>query len=144
VLNAPLGGGGYRSLNRSTRMQLAQQTVEIVGRHSYTSARGRVLDIAESLRACLDGTRFFPPEELEWMQNEVLARLAEGFPTAFEVVNETTLSGIARVASGGQGPFAVLNFASAKNPGGGFLNGSQAQEESAPGRSRSSASPRVR
>src|SRR5439155_4311485 len=69
-------------------------------------------------------------EELERLRQEVLARPGEQFPTAVEVVNETTLAGIARVLADGNGPVAALNFASAKNPGGGFLNGSQAQEES--------------
>jgi uncharacterized protein (TIGR02452 family) len=117
-------------VNRWTRMELAKQTVEIAQRGSYKSAGGRVIDIAESVRACLDATRFFPPEELERIRQEILARPADELATSFEVVNETTLAGIARVQFEGQAPVAALNFASAKNPGGGFLNGSQAQEES--------------
>lgn len=117
-------------MNRSLLMELAEKTVEIVERGSYQTASGRVIDIAASVRACLDATRFFPSEELERLRQEVLARPSEGFGTTFEVVNETTLAGIARVLAEGKGPVAALNFASAKNPGGGFRNGSQAQEES--------------
>lgn len=117
-------------MNRSARMEMGKQTVEIVERGSYTSPRGHAVDIAGEVRACLDGTRFFSPEALEHLRQETLARPAEGFDTAFEVVNETTLAGIARLLADGGGPVAALNFASAKNPGGGFLGGSQAQEES--------------
>jgi uncharacterized protein (TIGR02452 family) len=111
-------------------MDLAKQTVEIVERGRYQSASGRAIDIAASVRACLDATRFFPPEVLDRLRQDILARPAKGLATAFEVVNETTLAGIARVLADGKGPVVALNFASAKNPGGGFLNGSQAQEES--------------
>ena len=117
-------------MRRSTRKELAQQTVEIVERGSYQSATGRVIDIAASVRACLEGTQFFAPEDLERLRQEVLSRPPESFATSLEVVNETTLAGITRVLTDGKGPVAALNFASAKNPGGGFLNGSQAQEES--------------
>jgi uncharacterized protein (TIGR02452 family) len=117
-------------VKRSTRMELAKQTVEIVERGTYQAANGRVIDITKAVRACLDATRFFPSEQLERLRQEVLTRSAEGLATTFEVVNETTLAGIARMYSEGKGPVAALNFASAKNPGGGFLNGSQAQEES--------------
>ncbi len=117
-------------MKRSTRMELAKQTVEIVERGSYQLASGRVIDIAMAVRACCDATRLFRPEELERLREQVLARPAEGFATTFEVVNETTLAGVARLLAERNGPVAALNFASAKNPGGGFLNGSQAQEES--------------
>jgi uncharacterized protein (TIGR02452 family) len=117
-------------MNRSTRAEFARDTVEIVERGSYRSAPGRVVDVSEPIRACLEATRYYPPEELERLRRDVLGHPGTDLPTVFEVVNETTLSGIARVLSRGQGPVAVLNFASAKNPGGGFLNGSHAQEES--------------
>ncbi len=109
---------------------MGQQTVQIVERGAYASPRNRAVDITGDVRACLDGTRFFPPEALEQVRQEVLARPAEGLDTVLEVANETTLAGIARVLADGRGPVAALNFASAKNPGGGFLGGSQAQEES--------------
>lgn len=117
-------------MNRAARMEMGRETVEIVERGAYTSLGGRAVDIGEPVRACLEATRFFSPEALEEVRQEVLARPADGFDTTFEVVNETTLAGIARVLSDGHGPVAALNFASAKNPGGGFLGGSQAQEES--------------
>jgi uncharacterized protein (TIGR02452 family) len=117
-------------MKRSTRAEVAQETVAVVNRGSYTSPAGRTIDLADTVRACREGTRFFPPEELERLRRDVLVRPADGLATAIEVVNETTLAGIARLLADGGGPVAALNFASAKNPGGGFLGGSQAQEES--------------
>lgn len=116
-------------MNRSTRSAIAEQTVEIVRRGSYVLGDGRTVDLAESVRACLDGTRYFPADELERLRDNMLIRPADR-TTVIEVINETTLAGIARVLSDGAGPVAALNFASARNPGGGFLAGSQAQEES--------------
>jgi len=46
------------------------------------------------------------------------------------VTNETTCGALARLATLGEGHLACLNFASARQPGGGFLAGAQAQEES--------------
>ena len=117
-------------MNRGQRSQLAEETLAILDAGRYEVA-GRTVDIAETIRECITGTRYFEPEELARIRDEVTGRPNPGFETRFEVVNETTLSGAAELAETSQtGRVGVLNFASAKNPGGGFLGGSQAQEES--------------
>jgi uncharacterized protein (TIGR02452 family) len=117
-------------MNRATRTELARQTLGILERGTYDLPGGHVVDMTSAVAGCLEATRFFPPEELERLRQQVLARSAEGNAATIEVVNETTLAGVARVLSTGGVPVAALNFASARNPGGGFRNGSQAQEES--------------
>ena len=117
-------------MKRSMRAELAKQTVTIIERGSYTAPSGRDVDLAESVRACLAGTRFWTPEELEVLRIRQPGRPTGNHAATLEVANETTLAGVTRLLAGGAGPVAALNFASAKNPGGGFLNGSHAQEES--------------
>lgn len=111
------------AMNRSARASLASETLAILETGRYTSPSGRVVDLREHLRRARDGTRSYPPEGS--------VRLP-GFldrPTQIEVVNATTLDAARPLADQGR-RVAALNFASAKNPGGGFLSGSQAQEES--------------
>jgi uncharacterized protein (TIGR02452 family) len=117
-------------MNRSDRTILAKETVKIVNRGVYKVRDGRVVNIAASVESCLAGTRYFPPEELERIRQEVAARPVQDGKTIIEVCNKTTLTGIKRLLAQAGHPVAALNFASAKNPGGGFLAGSQAQEES--------------
>jgi uncharacterized protein (TIGR02452 family) len=117
-------------VKRSTRTEMARQTVEIVERGTYAATDGRTVDIGHAVRGCIEATRFLPPEELKRLRQRVLASPIPATSTVIEVVNETTLEGIHRLLAAGRGPVAALNFASAKNPGGGFLNGSLAQEES--------------
>ncbi|TDC93813.1 TIGR02452 family protein [Actinomadura sp. 7K507] len=114
-------------MSRHPRRNTAQQTVEILGRGDYPAPSGRTVSIAGSLARAVEGTVLYRPDELD----ELLQRLPAAGPgteTRIEVTDETTLAAAHRLCSPGQVPFA-LNFASAKNPGGGFLNGAHAQEE---------------
>jgi uncharacterized protein (TIGR02452 family) len=118
--------------NRSARGRVARETVEILDAGCYLDPSGERVDISPSLARCVSGTVVYGESqgELDLRCRDILDRRRSGFDAQFEVVNETTLGAARRLVERGEGDVAALNFASAKHPGGGFLGGSQAQEES--------------
>jgi uncharacterized protein (TIGR02452 family) len=101
---------------------VAQQTEQIVAAGAYRAPAGHEVSVAAAIEAAREGTRMYGPDPV--------AAPSVPFPvspadTLFEVTGESSLEAARRIAE----PVAVLNFASARNPGGGFLNGAQAQEE---------------
>ncbi|MDY6938552.1 MAG: TIGR02452 family protein [Cyanobacteriota bacterium] len=113
------------------RIAIAQDTLKIIESGCYQTPDGTHIDISSDIRTCLQKTQPYTPEELSEIDREILSHPAQFSTTQFEVKNETTLTGAKRMAESGKyQKIGVLNFASAKNPGGGFLGGAQAQEES--------------
>jgi uncharacterized protein (TIGR02452 family) len=109
---------------KDRRRMIAGETVAILERGWYDHPSGRVT-IADELARAVAGTRLWTPEDAA----AALGQLTLGAPataTRVEVTNEASLAAARRLG----GPVGCLNFASAKNPGGGFLGGAEAQEES--------------
>ncbi len=119
-------------MTRGDRAKIAAETVQIVERGSYRSPSGATIDLTEQIRAAVSGTELVLPEDwpavMERADAIAASRPASHRPEV-EVTGETTLAAALRLTDAGHDVLA-LNFASAKNPGGGFLGGSQAQEES--------------
>jgi uncharacterized protein (TIGR02452 family) len=103
---------------------IARDTEEIVAAGFYRAPDGRTVDIAGAVHAAREATRMAGPGPVP-----VPEPAAPAARTRVEVTPESSLEAAHRLVRSGEGPVAVLNFASARNPGGGYLNGAQAQEE---------------
>ncbi|WP_069170035.1 TIGR02452 family protein [Streptomyces griseus] len=102
---------------------IARETEAIVRAGRYHLPGGREVSIERALTTALSGTRLYGPEPVH------VPVLDTGRVPFIEVTPESSLRAAQRLTEASAGKVAVLTYASARNPGGGYLNGAQAQEE---------------
>ena len=108
------------------RKEIAHETLRIQQQGFYEHQNTRV-DISEAQRAAEENCFLLTPEQGAELVKS-LTPPAKGAMPIYRVMNQSTVQAILEMNRLGKRP-AVLNFASAENPGGGFLNGDMAQEE---------------
>lgn len=112
-----------------TNKGMAKDTLEILARKYYINENNEKINIENELEICRRETILYSSEKLAELAEARLPEVA--FETMFETWNCSSLKAILQLAEE-ENPekLMCLNFASAKNPGGGFINGAEAQEES--------------
>ncbi|WP_031072332.1 TIGR02452 family protein [Streptomyces sp. NRRL WC-3742] len=108
--------------------EVARVNEQIAERGSYRADGGELVQVGEQLAAARAGTVSYAPAALD----ALLRAGGEPGPLGagrVEVTAEGSIEAARRLVGAGVGPVGVLNFASARNPGGGYLRGARAQEE---------------
>lgn len=119
-------------MNRNKRISVANETLKIIEAGGYQNNRNESVDMAATLQQAVANTIHYRPEDFAtvFTQRNQQLKVATTYNANITVTGETTFGAARRlIVTEGITDVCCLNFASAKNPGGGFLGGAQAQEE---------------
>ena len=105
---------------------IAEKTLAIIEKGEFLKDENKIQVKAE-IEQSVSLTFTSSPADLEALIDQQTTQVT-GYTTEIEVKNLSTIAAL--IQEGSTQKVAILNFASAKNPGGGFIGGASAQEES--------------
>jgi uncharacterized protein (TIGR02452 family) len=114
-------------MDKLKAIKIAKETMSILESGKYLNRQRKIVTLSASIREAIKGAVLYSPDETDRLLNSFTP--LNKYDTIIEVTSESSLAAAKRLSEN-DGKVCVLNFASAKNPGGGFLTGSRAQEES--------------
>ena len=107
----------------------AEETLSII-KNGYYMVNGKTIPVKETIADSIAKSVLCKPDGFEQVLSDAATKTeALQFDTQIVVKNCTVLQAATTMVASGE-KIGCLNFASAKNPGGGFLGGAIAQEES--------------
>jgi len=108
--------------------RIANETLSIIDCGRYETRSGKRVDLRALVEAAVSGTILYRPVEVDRL---LTGRKEDQGPVPdIQVTSETTAQAARRLVEQERiAHVLALNFASAKNAGGGFLGGAKAQEE---------------
>lgn len=113
--------------NKDIRINSANQTLQIIENKRY-QVQGKAVDLASEITYSISNARLYTSEMLENLLLKIDKDIInENKETSIYVENCTSMQAAEQFIPTGK--TGCLNFASAKNAGGGFMSGAQAQEE---------------